>query len=348
LLGFFVLTENNYVICINTGLIVRKKVDVTLQFQESGIKLEAQLIELASKNPMVGWLLDEYYSTGKHANTALQYVLQYGTQCGYILPQAVKLETQPTAFMNAYAARDSIGTPLIYVNTGLRFFLMMLNYSLAWAAFKNTASAGQSMNAILFTIVHGYWPPGIDLSVEMEAMRGFSKDEMHFITAWLPAQIFFIVAHEFAHHLIWSGQPGSTQVHKLPMLTSREIEIYNPSQKDKFRADEIVFDIWDKLDATLSGGFRAFTAGGLGALFGYFRILEEYTPSQSTSSSTHLPAVERYGRLKARLLDTGRVYSLAAMEETWAATEIIMEACLEAKETLWKQAKGEDLPNESS
>jgi hypothetical protein len=345
---FDVLPENNYATCINTSLTVRKKVDVTFQFQENGIKLEAQLIELASKNPKVGWLLDEYYSNPKHANTALKYVLQYGTQCGYVLPQAVKLETQPTAFMNAYAARDSIGGPLIYVNTGLRFFLMMLNYSLAWAAFKNTVSAGQSMNASLFTIVHGYWPPGIDLLAEIEAMRGFSKDEMYFITAWLPAQVFFIVAHEFAHHLIWSSQQDSSQVHKLPLLSGREIEAYNPSQQDELRADEIVFDIWDKLDATLSGGFRAFTAGGLGALFGYFRILEEYATSQSPPSNSYLPAMDRYERFKARLLSTGRVHSLQAMEETWAVTEIIMGDCLDARETLRKQAEGEGLSHKST
>jgi len=298
---------------------------VTFQFQESGIRLEAQLAELALKNPKTGWLLDEYYSTEKHADSALKYVLKHGRQCGYILPQAVRLETQPTAFLNAYAARDGDGMPFIYVNVGLPFFLTMLNYSLASAAFKSAVSGGRSMSATLFTIINDYWPPDVDLLSEVEAMGGFSEDEMYFITAWLPAQMFFVVAHEFAHHLVWYSQQDSPQVRNARLLTGKEIEVYSPSQKDELRADEIVFDIWDELDSTLSGGFRAFTAGGLGALFGYFRILEEYTQYGPGPSDWHTPAVDRYERLKERLSNTGRLRSLQAMEETWAVTEILMK-----------------------
>ena len=317
---------------------------MTSQFQESGIRLEAQLADLVSKNPKVGWFLDEYYRTEKYADSALKYVLKHGRQRGYILPQSVRLETQPTAFMNAYAARDSAGMPFIYVNDGLPFLLLMLNYSLAWAAFKNAVLGGQSMSATLFAIVNGYWPPKVDMLSHMEAMGELSQDEKYFITAWLPSQIFFVVAHEFAHHLIWCGQQDSPQVHTVRLLTGREIDVYSPSPKDELRADKIAFDIWDELDLTLSDGFQAFTAGGLGALFSYFRILEEYTQSESISSDPQLPAVYRYERLKTWLTNTGRVRSLQAMEETWAITEIMTKARLEARDMLQKQ--GEDTPNE--
>jgi hypothetical protein len=313
------------------------------------------LAELASKNPKAGWLLDEFYSTEKHADSALKYVLKQGRQCGYILPQAVRLETQATAFMNAYAARDGAGMPFIYVNDGLRFFLLMLNYSLAWAAFKNAVLGAQRMSATLFTIFNGYWPPGVELLSEVEEMGGFSEDEMHFITAWLPAQMFFVVAHEFAHHLIWAGQQNPPEMHTVRLLTGKEIEVYSPSREDELRADEIALDLWDKLDSTLSGDFQAFTAGGLGALFGYFRILEKYRQSGPIPSDLHLPAIDRYERLKARLSNTGRVSSLQAMEETWTVTEILTKTCIQAMEMLQKQglddiksiaAKGEDPPYE--
>lgn len=334
--------------------VARKGAHLTIQYQGNEIRLEAQLAELASKNPKVAWLLDEYYSTETHADTALKYVLKHGRQCGYILPDAVRLETQPTAFMNAYATRNSDGMPFIYVNDGLPFFLLMLNYSLAGAAFKNAVWGGQSMSATLFTIMNGYWPPGVNLLSEVEAMGGFSEDERHFITAWLPAQMFFVVAHEFAHHLIWGNQQDPSQVHTVRLLTGKEIEVYSPSQKDEFRADEIAFDIWNELDSPLSCDFQSFTAGGLGALFGYFRILEEYTLTRPSSPDVHPPAIDRYERLRARLCNTGRVRSLRAMEETWAVTEIMRENCMEPGEILQQHglenlasivAKGEDLSN---
>lgn len=309
---------------------------MTSQFQESGIILEAQLAELASKNSRLRWLHDEYYSTEDHANTALRYVLQNGRRCGYILPQAVKLETQPTTFMNAYAARDSHGRPLIYVNAGLQFLLMMLNYSLAGAVFESTLLAGRIMNAALFTIANGYWPQDVDLLSETEALEGFSEDERYFITAWLPSQMFFIIAHEFAHHLIWSSQQGSPQVQNVRLLNGKGTQVYRPSHADELKADEIAFEIWNELDSTLSCDFQAFTAGGLGSLFGYFRTLEEYKRSESIPTDSHLPALDRYNRLKAWLFNTGRIRSLQAMDETWAVTEIVAKACIEARATLDK------------
>lgn len=307
------------------------------QFQENGIRLEGQLVKLASQNPKAGWLLDEYRSTEKHANTALQYILQYGRRHGHMLPQTVKLETQPTTFMNAYATRDSNDIPLIYVNAGLRFFLIMLNYSLARATFQDTLLGGQSMNAILFTIVNGYWPPEVDLLAEIEAMGEFPEDERYFITAWIPSQMFFVVAHEFAQHLIWYNEqdPPQTQIVRLP--TGKEIKTYIPSERDELRIDEIAFEIWNDLDLTLSTGFQAFTAGGLGALFGYFRILEEYTQTRPAPSDPYPPATHRYGRINAWLSDTERVHSLQAMEETWAVAEMVTKSCLEAKEMLKRQ-----------
>jgi hypothetical protein len=289
---------------------------------------KVQLADLASKNRKAGWLLDEYHSTEKHANTALMYVLQHGMQRGYFLSQLVKLVPQPTALMSAYAASDSTGTPLIYVNAGLRFFLRILNYSLATAAFKNTVLGGQHMSATLFAIVHGYWPHGIGTLSEMQAMGELSEDEIYFITAWIPSQILFVVAHEFAYHFICQNQQSSTRLHKVRLLTGKLIEVYNPSQDDELRADEIAFDIWDDLDSTLSSNFQALTAGGLGALLGYFRILEEYTQSVSIPSDRHSFSVDRYKRLKARLSNAGKVHSLQAMEETWTVTELVMNACL--------------------
>jgi hypothetical protein len=296
-----------------------------------------QLAELASKNSRLRWFLDEYYSTEEHANTALKYVLQNGRQCGYILPQAVKLETQPTTFMNTYAARDKSGMPLIYINVGLQFFLVMLNYSLAAAVFNSTVLGGRIMNATLFTITNGYWPPSVDLLSETEAMGGFSEDERYFITAWLPSQMFFVIAHQFAHHFIWYSQNDSSQVHNVPLLTGKDIEAYSPSQKDEIRADEIAFEIWNELDLPLSCDFQAFTAGGLGALFGYFRILEEYIQSQPGLSNSHPSAIDRYKRLRAQLYNTGRVRSLQAMEETWGVTEILRETCMEQRGIFQKQ-----------
>lgn len=308
------------------------------------------MADLASKNPKAAWLLDEYYSTEKYADSALKYVLKHSRQRGYILPQAVRLETQPTVLMNAYAARDSAGMPFIYVNDGLPFFLLMFNYSLAQAAFKNAALGGRSMSATLFAIVTGYWPSEVDLLSEMEAMGELSQDEKYFISAWLPSQIFFVVAHEFAHHLIWRGPQDSPQVCTVRLLTGSEVDVYCPSPKDELRADRITFDIWDQLDATLSDGFQAFTAGGLGALFGYFRILEEYIEPDPSSSHVPLPAAYRYDRLKTWLTNTGRASSLQAMEETWAITEIMTKSCLEARDMLQKPvaAKGEDTLNEST
>lgn len=297
------------------------------QFQASGMMLEAQLAELASKNSNAGWLLDEYYSTEKRADSALKYVVKHGRQRGYTLPQAVRLETQPTAFLNAYAARDSAGMPFIYVNDGLPYLLLMLNYSLTWAAFKNAALGRRSMGATLFTIANGYWPPKVDLLSEMEAMGALSQDEKYFITAWLPSQILFVIAHEFAHHLIWCGQQDSLHVHTVRLLNGREIDVYHPSQKDDLRADKIAFDIWDELNLTLSEGFQAFASGGLGALFGYFKILEEYT--EPASSDSQLLAEYRYERVQSWLSNTGRVHSLQAMEETWALTEIMRKAYIE-------------------
>lgn len=292
------------------------------------------MAELAHKDPKAGWFLDQYYSTEKYADSALKYVLKHGRQRGYILAQAVRLETQPTTFMNAYAARDSAGMPFIYVNDGLPFFLLMLNYSLARAAFKNAILGGRSMSATLFAIVNGYWPSKVDLLCEMEAMGQLSQDEKHFINAWLPSQMFFVVAHEFAQHLLWRDQEDSPQVHTVRLLTGREIDVYRPSPKDELRTDRIAFDIWDQLDVTLSSGFQAFTAGGLGALFGYFRILEEYTQSEPISSHVQFPAVYRYDRLKTWLTNTGRISSLQAMEEAWAITEITKKTCLEAQDML--------------
>lgn len=319
---------------------------VTSDFQASGITLEAQLVELAAKNPKVGWLLDEYSSIEKHANIALKYVLQHAPQCGYIFPQAVKLQAQPTAFMNAYTSSDSTGMPFIYVNVGLRFFLFMLNYSVVCATFKDTILGGRSMSATLFAIVNGCWPQGVDLVSQTEAMEGFSQDERYFITAWLPSQMLFIIAHEFAHHLIWFNQRGSPQMHKVRLLTGGEIDVYHPSQNDDLRADKIAFDIWNELDSTLSDGFQAFTAGGLGALFGYFRILEKYIQSEPISSNLQLPSVYRYERLKAWLSDSGRVHSLEAMEEAWAVTEILQAKGLEDITTM--VAKGADASNKCS
>jgi hypothetical protein len=215
--------------------------------------------------------------------------------------------------------------------------LMMLNYSLARATFKNAILGGRSMSATLFAIANGYWPPKVDLLSEMEAIGELSQDETYFINAWLPSQVFFVVAHEFAYHLIWHGPQDSPQVHTVHLLTGREIDVYHPSPKDELRADRIAFDIWDDLDATLSDSFQAFTAGGLGALLGYFRILEDYTQSEVFSSRVQLPAVYRYDRLKTWLTNTGRVSGLQAMEETWAITEIITKACLEARDMLQKQ-----------
>jgi hypothetical protein len=185
-------------------------------------------------------------------------------------------------------------------------------------------------------------------------MGGLSADEINFITAWFPSQMFFVVAHEFAQHLIWCSQQDSSQVHSVRLLTGKEVEVYSPSQKDEIRADEIVFDIWDELDATVSYDFQAFTAGGLGALFGYFRILEKYAQSPPSPSDLHSPAEDRYERVKARLFNTGRIRSMWAMEETWAIAEIIMETCVEASQMLQKQkledttsraAKSGDPPN---
>jgi hypothetical protein len=311
---------------------------VTSQFQESEIRLEEQLAELASKNPKAGWLLEEYRSTEKHANTALKYVLQNAPRSGSILPQTVKVETQPTAFMRAYAARDSMGTPLIYVNAGLRFLLTMLNYSLARAAFKHAILAGRTMNATMFAILNGYWPPGVDLLAEMEAMGEFSEDEKYFITAWIPSQIFFIVAREFAHHILWSPRQEAPPVRNVRLLNGKEIEVYRPSQGEELKADEIASDIWDRLDETLSEGFQGFTAGGLGALFGYFRILERYTQSKPVSQDFYPPAVDRYEQFRERLFNMGRVRSLQAMEETWTVAEIITKPCLEARELLERQS----------
>jgi hypothetical protein len=229
----------------------------------------------------------------------------------------------------------------------------MLNYSLAEAVFQSTVLGGRSMNATLFTMVNGYWPPDVDLLSELEAMRGLSADEMYFITAWLPSQMFFVVAHKFVHHLIWCSQQDSSQVHNVRLLSGKEIEVYSTSQKDEIRADEIVFDIWDQLDATLSYDFQAFTAGGLGALFGYFRILEKYAQSLPTRSASHSPAADRYERVKARLFNTGRLRSLWAMEETWAVTQIMAETCVEARKkqevenTISVTTKSEDPHSES-
>lgn len=286
-----------------------------------------------------GWLLEEYYSTERYADSALKYILKYGRQRGYILPQVLRLETQPTAFIHAYAARDSTGMPFIYVNNGLPFLLLMLNYSLARGTFKNTTRAGRTMNASLFAIVNGYWPPGVDLLAETEAMEELSPDERYFITAWLPSQTFFLIAHEFAYHLIWSRHKDSSQVQEVHLLTGREIDVYRPALKDELRADKIAFDIWDELDSSLSDGFQAFTAGGLGALLGYFRVLEEYTGSGPTSSAPRLPAAYRYERLKTWLSNTGRGRSLQALEETWSVTEIITKACLEARDMFQKQGE---------
>jgi hypothetical protein len=236
--------------------------------------------------------------------------------------------------MNAYAARDSIDMPLIYVNAGLRFFLVMLNYSLARAIFQDTVLCGRSMNAILFTIVNGYWPPEVDLLSEIETMGEFSADELHFITAWIPSQIFFVVAHEFAQHFIWYSQRNSPQTQIVRLPTGKEIKTCTPSEKDELSVDAIAFDVWNELDLTLSTGFQAFTAGGLGALFGYFRILEEYAEIRPAPSDPYPPAAHRYGRINAWLSDTERVHSLQAMEETWAVAEIVTKSCLEAKELL--------------
>lgn len=308
---------------------------MTSQGQEDGVSLEVQLAELASQSLELRWLLEEYHSTEQHTMAALHYVIQQSARCGYSLPRPVRLETQPTALMKAYAGRDAAGAPVISVNTGLRFFLMMLNYSLVRAAFKNTVLGGRSLYATLFAIINGYWPPRVDLVSEMEALAELSEDERYFVTAWLPSQIFFVVGHEFAQHLIRESRAGPARLHRVRLRTGRSIEVYRPSPEDVLNADDIAFDLWDRLNLTLSGDFQAFMAGGLGALLGDYRILQAYARFDPTASEDFgPPAIERYERLKARLSGTGRVRSLEAMEEAWGLTDTIMESCIEGREML--------------